>query len=386
MLLIFGYWERPMQTLRRQEMKTYLAVAGIVLMLSISGAQAQTGAPLKLIQTIPLPNVEGYFDHMAVDVKGHRLFVPGEHQRTIEIVDLGTGKLIHTIKALDGNPRKTIYIPQANQIWVDTGSGTCKAFSGDSYELLKNVQLNPDSPPKANREADNGIYDPATQLFYIGDRGDRSIEGTKGSIEIVDTKTGTYAGSITLDDNDPAGLALDPVTTKMYVVLGATSRVAVIDLKKREVVATWPITGGPLPHALALDATHHRLFIGSRVKKGHVYKPGKLVVMDADTGKVIDALDSEGGVDELVYDAASKRVYFTGTTGAVDVFHQVDADHYQRLGLVPSGAIAKTSLLVPEMQRFFVAVPKHIILTPPIPESKEASIEDAKILVYEVLP
>jgi hypothetical protein len=38
------------------------------------------------------------------------------------------------------------------------------------------------------------------------------------------------------------------------------------------------------------------------------------------------------------------------------------------------------------MQRFFVAVPKHIILTPPIPESKEASIEDAKILVYEVLP
>ena len=70
-------------------------------------------------------------------------------------------------------------------------------------------------------------------------------------------RTGTYAGSITLDDNDPAGLALDPVTAKMYVVLGATSRVAVIDLKKREVVATWPITGGPLPHALALDAAHH---------------------------------------------------------------------------------------------------------------------------------
>ncbi len=367
-------------------MKTYLVVAGVVLVLLISGAQAQTGAPLKLIQSVPLPNVEGYFDHMAVDVRGQRLFVPGEHQRTIEVVDLRTGKLIHTINALDGNPRKTIYIPQANQIWVDTGNGTCKAFSGDSYELLKNVKLNPDSPPEANREPDNGVYDPGAQLFYIGDRGDRSIEGSKGSIEIVDTKTGTYAGSIMLDDNDPAGLALDPVTTRMYVVLGATSRVAVIDLKKREVVATWPITGGPLPHALTLDATHHRLFIGSRVKKGHLYKPGKMVVMDADTGKVIDALDSEGGVDELVYDAPSKRVYFTGTTGAIDVFMQVDPDHYQRLGLVPSGALAKTSLLVPELKRFYVAVPKHVILTPPIPEAKEATIEDAKILVYEVMP
>src|SRR6202045_4795813 len=117
MLLIFGYWERPMQTLRRQEMKTYLAVAGIVLVLSISGAHAQTGAPLKLIQTIPLPNVEGYFDHMAVDVKGHRLFVPGEHQRTIEVINLRTGKVIHTITGFGGDPRKTVFLPEAHQIW-----------------------------------------------------------------------------------------------------------------------------------------------------------------------------------------------------------------------------------------------------------------------------
>jgi hypothetical protein len=43
--------------------------------------QAQAPTPLKQIQTIPLPKVEGYFDHMAVDVKGQRLFVTGEHQR-----------------------------------------------------------------------------------------------------------------------------------------------------------------------------------------------------------------------------------------------------------------------------------------------------------------
>jgi hypothetical protein len=148
----------------------------------------------------------------------------------------------------------------------------------------------------------------------------------------------------------------------------------------------WPITGGPLPHALGFDAAHRRLFIGSRVKPGHLFKPGKMVVMDADTGKEIDALDTEGGADEVVYDAPSKRVYFTGTTGGVDVFKQIDPDHYERLGLVPSGALAKTSLLVRELNRFYVVVPKHVILTPPIPESKEATIEDAKILVYEVMP
>ena len=91
-------------------------------------------------------------------------------------------------------------------------------------------------------------------------------------------------------------------------------------------------------------------------------------------------------VRESVFPWRTKRVYFTGTTGAIDVFQQiVDPDHYERLGLVPTGAIAKTSLLVPELKRFFVAVPKHIILTPPIPESKEATIEDARTLVYEVV-
>ena len=366
-------------------MKKLLDVVCIAMLIATVSA-AQEDVPLRLIQTISLPGVEGYFDHMAIDVKGERLFVPAEHQRALEIIDLREGKLIHSVAGLEGNPRKTIYLPESNQIWVDLGSGVCKAFSGDSYAELKSIKLNPDSPPGTYREPDNGIYDSRAGLFYIGDRGDRSVAGSKGSIEIVDTRSGTYAGSITLDDSDPAGLALDPSNDKLYVVLGMTSRVAVIDRKQRKIVASWPITAAPLPHALALDAAHHRLLIGSRIKKGHTYKPGKMVVMDADNGKIIDVLDSEGGVDELVYDPTSKRVYFTGTTGGIDVFKQLDPDHYERLGVAPTGALAKTSLLVPQLGRFFVAVPKHIVVTPPIPEDKESSLEEAKLLVFQLMP
>ncbi len=366
-------------------MKTRSLVIFAMWVLVPLGVRAQSDPPLKQIHTIPMPNVEGYFDHPAVDVKGQRLFVPGEYQRTIEVIDLRAGKVIHSIAGLEGNPRKIIYLPDSNQIWVDLGSGVCNAFSGDSYALLKTIPLNPYSTPADKREPDNGILDTATGLFYIGDRGDRSKQGTKGSIEIVDTKNGKYVGSITLDDNDPAGLALDSSTPNLYVVLGATSRVAVINRVKRVVTTMWPITAeAPLPHALGLDADHHRLFIGSRVKKGHIYKPGKLVVMNSENGSIVQVLDSEGGVDEVVYDSPTQRVYFTGTTGGVDVFKQVDPDHYERLGLVASSPIAKTSILVPELNGFYVIAPKHVILTPPVPESTEATIEDAKILVYEV--
>lgn len=358
----------------------------LVLAMVAASAAQQSNLPLRLIQSIPLANVEGYFDHPAIDIKGQRLFVPGEYQETIEVVDLRAGKDIHSITGLGGHPRKIVYVPESNEIWVDLGSGACKVFSADSYALVKTIPLNPDSPPSANREPDNGIYDAAAHRIYYGDRGDRSKEGSKGSIEIVDVSNKSYAGAIVVDDSDPAGLALDDKSSKLFVVLGQTSKVAVLDRDKKTVLTTWPITGGPLPHALGFDAGHRRLFIGSRVKAGHTYKPGKMVVMDADSGKIVQVLDAEGGVDEIQYDPESQRVYFTGTTGAVDVFKQTDPDHYQLLAEVPTSPIAKTSLLVPELKRFYVIVPKHIVLTPPVPQDKEATIEDARIMVFEVLP
>src|SRR5712692_7791983 len=74
--------------LRSYEMKTYVAILLTLWMVFLPKAQGQTNAPLKLVQTIPLPNVEGYIDHMSVDVKGQRLFIPAEHQKSIEVVDL----------------------------------------------------------------------------------------------------------------------------------------------------------------------------------------------------------------------------------------------------------------------------------------------------------
>src|ERR1700694_95773 len=355
--------------MRSERMKTYLAVLWTLCVVLIPRAQSQTSSPLKQIQSIPLPNVEGYFDHMAVDIKGQRLFVPGEHQRTIEVIDLRTGKVIHTITGFGGDPRKTIYLPETNLVWVDDGDSTVKAFSGDTYELVKTIPLSGhDKDKDARKVPDNGAYDPATHLFYLGDRSDSTPNaGPKGSIEIVDLKSGTLVGSIDVEGKNPAGLTLDPSSSILYVVMGDTSQVVVIDLQKRAVIASWPITGGPEPHAVAIDAPNRRLFIGSRVKRSHIYKPGKLVVMNADTGKVIDAIDTEGGVDEGVFDAASKRIYYTETTGFVEVFKQVDADHYDRLGRAATGPIAKTTLLVPELKRFYAAIPKLVILVPPIP-------------------
>jgi DNA-binding beta-propeller fold protein YncE len=361
-------------------MKNGLAIFLTSLVAFAAPAWAQTEPMPKLIGYITLPDLEGWMDHLAVDVKGQRLFVPAEHKKSMEVVDLRAGKVIHTITGFDGAPRKTIYLPDANQIWVDDGNSV-KSFSADTYALLKNIPF--DLDPGSKLIPDNGAFDPVSRQFYVTITADaNSATATvKGSVEIIDTKTGTRAGNIKLDGTDPSGIAFDAATPRMFVILGDTAQVQVIDRDKRAIVATWEITGGTAPHTVAIDTAHHRLFVGARVKPGHIFKPGKMVVMDTDTGKVVAAIDTEGGADEIQYDAASQRIYFTGTTGHVDVIKQVDADHYQPLGKLITAADAKTSLLVPELKRFYVAVPKRNVAIPP---TRDVITEDAELLVFEV--
>jgi hypothetical protein len=54
-------------------------------------------------------------------------------------------------------------------------------------------------------------------------------------------------------------------------------------------------------------------------------------------------------------DVPHKRIYVTGSD-TTTVFRQLDADHYEHIADVPTGFRAKTSLLVPQLNRLYVAV------------------------------
>jgi len=332
---------------------------------------------LTLAETIPLPG-DGYMDHLAVDIKGQRLFISGEAAKSLIAVDLRAGKVIHETKGLSAMPKKAFYLPDTNEIWVTLTDSSVVAISGVTYEVSKTVKLSGYGDP--NKGADNAAYDPATHLIYAGvevfeDFGGSGQHGSNhASIDIVDTETAKLVNSIKLPGGDPAGITIEPSAKKLYVAMGdivdGESHVAVVDLEKRAVIAQWPLTGGPVPHTATVDVAHHRLFVGSRtiahtgnIGGGHQHEPGKLVVMDTETGKVVQVLDSIGGADDLQYDSPTGRVYFSGTTGTVAVFQEIDPDHFQLLGKVPTGAISKTGLWVPELKRFYSAVPRHYVIT-----------------------
>jgi len=369
-------------------MKRALTLLTMLFAVFVSNARGQysTGQQLpmthmagllNLAETIPLPG-DGYMDHLAVDVKGRRLFISGEAAKSLISVDLRAGKVIHETKGLSAMPKKAFYLPETNEIWVTLTDSSVVAINGTSYEVTKTVKLS--GYGDLNKGADNAAYDPATHLIYAGvevfeDFGGSGQHGSNNaSIDIVDTRSAKLVGSIQMPGGDPAGITIVPLEKKLYVAMGdivdGESHVAVVDLEKRTVVAQWPITGGPVPHTATVDVVHHRLFVGSRtiahtgnIGGGHQHEPGKLVVMDTETGKVVQVLDSIAGADDLQFDTATSRLYFSGTTGTVAVFQETDPEHFRLLGKVPTGAISKTGLWVPELKRFYSAVPRHYVIT-----------------------
>jgi hypothetical protein len=346
---------------------------------------------LRLVETIPLPT-EGQMDHCSYDLKNQHLFISGEDSKKLVVVDMKAGKVIHDTP-LSGNPRKPFFDPATNEVWVDLGDNTAVAVSGTTFEVTKTVELT-GGKSAAHRDPDNAAYDPVKGLYYVAIV---TGQGNKdGTIEIVDTKAAKLVGSIKMDGNDPAGVILDRAANRLYVGMGDVvndeSVVKVIDTNKRSVIAEWPITGGPQPHTAGLDAAHHRLLMGSRLGGGHNVDPGKLVVINTDTGKVVQALDAAGGADEIFYDAASSRLYFSGSSGTLVVFHEDDPDHFRQLGKVPTGGVAKSGIWIPELKRYYSAVPSHLVqLIQPagMPGTKNIGnwiTEEAHLMVFEEVP
>jgi DNA-binding beta-propeller fold protein YncE len=334
--------------------KPHLFLMGILLLVA-SAARSQESPPLKLVQTLNLPaDVKGNFDHFGIDLKTNRVFATPEAYKAVLVYDLNTGKLIHTMSGI-GKPHAVLYREDIDRIYVTDGdAGDVKIFDGKTYRLFSSVKLLED--------ADSIGYDPSTKYMYV-DNGGGDVHQTYSMFSVLDTTAGKKLADMKIDGDTLEAMALDDSSPKIYVNNKAKNQVDVVDRAKREVLTSWPVIQCKNNVAMALDQANHRLFVGCR--DGHV------VVLDTNTGKEVTAFPITKGVDDIVFDSQSKRLY-AACDGNVDVYQQSSPDSYKLLAKVPTGPAGRTARLVPELKRYFVAVPQH-------------GTTNAQILIFEVL-
>ncbi len=175
--------------------------------------------------------------------------------------------------------------PELNRGFITDGGGpgAIVIFDLKTYAVLGKIAAMPD--------ADGIIYD-AKQKMVLAVSGDGNALMTFKPD--IDPKTGKMDPPIH-SAAAPEFLAADG-TGKVYINLEDKDMVAVVDLKTRKVAARWPVAPGGHPVGMAMDPAKHLLFVGCR-------NPQKLVILNADTGAVVDSLPIGAGVDATQFDA-----------------------------------------------------------------------------------
>ena len=311
----------------------------MTLLLCPLTVKAQEKLPLKLIATTPMPGFTGDFDHFGLDVKGNRLFLASEEQKTVEVFDLRTGERIKSIKGF-GQPLTMTYLPESDRLIVADGGDTDAAELVDckDYKIIKTLKMGPG--------VDHSAYNPVNGYFYVENGG--GPEGKTHVLTIIDTKSFAKVGEVAgLPGNSNEGMVIDRAGKKLYLNLTGTDEVGVIDLSTRQLVERWPLPDVHVAHAIALDEGNHRLFTATR-------KPPQFLAFNIDTGKVVASLPCVGVNSDMWVDFARKQIYVTGSETA-SVFTQHDADRYEHLAEVPTAYRAKSSMFVPGLKRLYVA-------------------------------
>src|SRR5262249_19939604 len=152
-----------------------------------------------------------------------------------------------------------------------------------------------------------------------------------------------------------------------YVNIPSPSELVVIDTDKNAILQRYKVEMAGGQHPLALDEANHRLFLGCRKKP-------MVVVMDSETGKEIAGVDIPGDIDDLFYDAKSKRLFASCGDGQIAVLRQTSADMYELVEKIDTGKGARTSYWDAASGRFFLGVPRQ--------EGKEGP----EVWVYQARP
>lgn len=324
-----------------------------VLTLAVFCLEGCTAQPSKqsqaltLTSTIPLPGVSGRIDHLAFDSSTQRLFIAALSNNTVEVVDLKTNKLIHSIKGLS-EPQGVAFIAEQNVLFVaNGGNGAVDVFNAATYQKLSSVPLPGD--------ADNVRYDALNKKVYVG--------YGEGGIAIIDAATFKQEADIKLQGH-PESFQLDIAAKKIYVNVPDKQQVEVIDMEKQIVVSSWKITEAKANFPMALDAVNHRLFIGCR-------HPSKLLVLDTETGTRIASVDIDNDTDDIFYSHEDSSLYITCGGGYLNIIKQQSANQYTQTEKTSTRSGARTSLYIPQINRLVIASPKSFG-------------RNAELLIYEV--
>jgi DNA-binding beta-propeller fold protein YncE len=303
----------------------------LLALLTSTASYAEGPGPLVLEATIPLGDIKGRIDHLAVDLTHKRLFVAELGNDSVGVIDLQARRVLRTMTGF-AEPQGVGYSPLTDELYVaNGGNGTVSIFRGEAF--LPNGQVS------LGNDADNVRIAEQTSQVLVG--------YGRGALAVIDARDHSRKADIRLEGH-PESFQIVPGESRVLVNVPDTAEVAVIDLRAGTQTTSWPLGDLRGNFPMAVDPTMQTTWVVTRF-------PARLVAFDTHTGARKAVLYTCGDSDDVFADVRRHQLYVSCGSGHIEVW-MLQEGRYSLLARLPTRSGARTALFVPELDRLYLAV------------------------------
>ncbi len=305
--------------------RTLCCLLAILCGFSLVPASGASG--YHLIKKVVLGG-QGFWDYLVCDSAHHHLFI--SHGTHVMVVNTNTLRVVGDIPNTPG-VHGIALAPDLNRGFISDGrSSEVTIFNLKTLKTIGTVKTTGQDP-------DCIIYDPVSKrVFTFNGRSDNSTA--------IDGETGKVVGTIDLGGRPEYAVA--DGEGHVYNNLEDKSEELEIDSKTLKILNRWPLAPGEGPSGLSMDLESRRLFSGCHNQK--------MVIMNADNGKVVATEPIGQGVDATRFDPGTGLAFSSNGDGTLTVIHEDSPDTYTVIDNVKTERGARTMALDTKTHRVYL--------------------------------
>jgi DNA-binding beta-propeller fold protein YncE len=285
-----------------------------------------------IVKKIVTGGTEGW-DYITMDSDARLAYIGREDH--VDVVNVDSGTVVGKVTGLEGTSG-LLPIPEF---------GRGYAMNGDagSVVIVDLKTLAKIGTVKAGKDPDSFTYEPVTKRVFV-------MNSSSANATVVNAKDGTPAGTVALGGQPEA--AVSDGKGKVYVNITDKDEIVEVDGQTMKVTHRWPLVQGTGPSGLAMDRKNRRLFSACDNQR--------MVIMDADSGKVIAALRTGAGTDGAGFDPETMNAFApAGGAGTLTVIHEDSPSSFKVLEEIDTQSGARTMAVDMKTHNVLTVTARH---------------------------
>jgi YVTN family beta-propeller protein len=264
-------------------------------------ANAQNSTHYHLLKQVTVGG-EGGWDYLAVDAEPRTLYIA--HGSQVETYNLDNDSLMAPILNTEGAHGIAIADREKHGFISCGKSNTVLEFGLLNRDTLQRIPV--------GEKPDAILYEYSSHHVFV-------MNGGSNTISVLNAKTGAMLTTIALPGRPE--FAVSDERGHVFVNIEDKSELVKINAQTNSIDAVWKVAPGTEPSAIAMDRGSNRLFIGCGNQK--------MIVMNAENGKITQTFPIGKGVDADVFDPFTKLAFSANGEGNVTIFKEASQGKFQ---------------------------------------------------------